>query len=148
MLTHRFRSLRYRLLIPLLVTACGAAAASYWLGECRTEEELQAHVTAETNSDLYAETAEGSFRQDLLYRLSAVHIHLPPLSERLEDIPLLCEHFLQRIGYPPEHCKIDAELVEALQGRPWRGNVRELRNAVEHASVVARGRKLTTRHLD
>lgn len=102
-------------------------------------------IIAATNCDLHADAAKGSFRQDLLYRLSAVHIHLPPLSERLEDIPLLCEDFLLRIGYPAEHCPIDAELAEALQRRPWQGNVRELRNSVEHASVIARGRKLTIR---
>ncbi|MEX0819764.1 MAG: sigma-54 dependent transcriptional regulator, partial [Pirellulaceae bacterium] len=102
-------------------------------------------VIAATNCDLHADAAKGSFRQDLLYRLSAVHIHLPPLSERLEDIPLLCEDFLLRMGYPAEHCAIDARLTEALQKRPWQGNVRELRNAVEHAAVIARGRKLSIR---
>lgn len=102
-------------------------------------------IIAATNCDLHASAAQGSFREDLLYRLSAVHIHLPPLRERLDDVPLLCEHFLGRVGYPAEHRVIDASLAEALRARPWHGNVRELRNAVEHASVVARGRKLSIR---
>ena len=102
-------------------------------------------IIAATNSDLHAAAAAGSFREDLLYRLSAVHIHLPPLRERREDIPLLCEHFLARAGYPAEHRVIDPALAEALSVRPWHGNIRELRNAVEHASVVARGRKLSIR---
>ena len=75
-----------------------------------------------------------------MYRLSAVAIELPPLRDRKDDIPLLCEYFLRRLGYPSAATAISPELMEQLQGRPWFGNVRELRNAVEHASVMARGR--------
>ena len=102
-------------------------------------------IIAATNADLHEAARRGDFREDLLYRLSAVHVRLPPLRERREDIPLLCEHFLRRLGYPAAYCRVSDELATALQARRWSGNVRELRNAVEHASVVARGRALTLR---
>ncbi len=99
-------------------------------------------VIAATNRDLHQSVAEGTFREDLLYRLAAVSIRLPPLRQRSEDIPLLCEFFLRRLGYPAPESAIDDPLREHLMQRSWWGNVRELRNAVEHASVVARGRPL------
>jgi two-component system nitrogen regulation response regulator GlnG len=99
-------------------------------------------VLAATNRDLKQAVAEGKFREDLLYRLAAVSIHLPPLRERREDIPLLCQHFLARVRYPNSDQAIGPELVDQLQRRDWLGNVRELRNAIEHASVMARGRPL------
>ena len=99
-------------------------------------------VIAATNRDLPKAVAAGSFREDLLYRLSAVSIHLPPLRERPEDIPLLFDYFLRRIGYPAAARTIRDEVKAELESRPWLGNVRELRNAVEHASVIARGRTL------
>ncbi|MDG2224338.1 MAG: sigma-54 dependent transcriptional regulator [Rubripirellula sp.] len=99
-------------------------------------------VIAATNRDLPSAVAAGSFREDLLYRLSAVSIHLPPLRERPEDIPQLVDYFLRRIGYPAAARKISTEVKSELESRPWLGNVRELRNAIEHASVIARGRAL------
>lgn len=99
-------------------------------------------VIAATNRDLGVAVDAGTFREDLLYRLAAVSIRLPPLRNRVEDIPLLCEFFLRRLGYPSPKTAIHAELTRMLQERPWWGNVRELRNAVEHASVIARGRSL------
>ena len=100
-------------------------------------------VIAATNRDLSQRVSEGTFREDLLYRLSAVSIHLPPLRERVEDLPLLCRHFLRRLGHGAAAEAISPELISHLQARPWLGNVRELRNAIEHASVVARGRAFT-----
>ena len=97
-------------------------------------------VIAATNRDLKLGVDEGTFREDLLYRLSAVSIELPPLRERKEDIPLLCDYFLRRLGYPSVAKAISEPLMAELQRRDWAGNVRELRNAVEHASVMARGR--------
>ena len=67
---------------------------------------------------------------------------MPPLRERLEDIELLCEHFLQRIEYPNASISVDNVLLSELANRPWYGNVREFRNAVEHAAITARGRPL------
>ncbi|TWU27217.1 Nitrogen regulation protein NR(I) [Novipirellula galeiformis] len=99
-------------------------------------------IIAATNRDLEKAVQQETFREDLLYRLSAVSIRLPPLRHRSEDIPMLIEYFLSRIGYPSAAHAIDESVIEELQKRPWWGNVRELRNAVEHASVLARGRPL------
>lgn len=112
------------------------------VGDVRPRQ-CDVRVIAATNRNLHAAVAEGGFREDLLYRLMAVAIHLPPLRNRTEDIPLLCEHFLRKLQYPSANCQISEELSEKLQERQWSGNVRELRNAVEHASVVARGRALS-----
>lgn len=99
-------------------------------------------ILAATNRDLRQLVREGSFREDLYYRLNGLHIHLPPLRERGEDIGLLCQYFLNAIGYPNAEQAVGKELLELLQQRKWRGNIRELRNAIEHAAVVARGRAL------
>jgi two-component system nitrogen regulation response regulator GlnG len=99
-------------------------------------------VIAATNRDMNEAVTGGDFREDLLYRLAAVSIHVPPLRDRPEDIPLLCQHFLSRLGYPHPADAIDGDLADQLGKRSWNGNVRELRNAVERASVIARGRPL------
>ena len=99
-------------------------------------------VIAATNRDLQKAVDEGSFREDLLYRLAAVSIRLPPLRQRKEDVAPLCAVLLRRLGYPAPEAAIDDSLAESLAQRDWWGNVRELRNAIEHASVVARGRPL------
>jgi two-component system nitrogen regulation response regulator GlnG len=99
-------------------------------------------IIAATNCDLEQAVAEQTFREDLLYRLAAVAIRIPPLRHRKSDLPQLCEYFLRRVGYPQPQAAIDDKLIAALQQRDWLGNVRELRNAVEHASVMARGRPL------
>ncbi|TWU18935.1 sigma-54-dependent transcriptional regulator [Allorhodopirellula heiligendammensis] len=97
-------------------------------------------ILAATNSDLHDAVASGSFREDLFHRLTGVQIHLPPLRERLDDIAPLCHHFLAAMEYADTG--IDEVLLAELQQRPWHGNVRELKNAVSHAAVVARGRRL------
>jgi two-component system, NtrC family, nitrogen regulation response regulator GlnG len=99
-------------------------------------------ILAATNCELHSHVAAGRFREDLFYRLNGLHIHLPPLRERVEDIAPLCEYFLQRLNYADGGRAMDSSLLQALQKRDWQGNVRELRNAVEHAAVVARGRPL------
>lgn len=99
-------------------------------------------IIAATNCNLQQMVAEKSFREDLLYRLAAVSINLPPLRNRKEDLPQLCEFFLRRVGYPSPATAISPVVMAELQQRHWWGNVRELRNAIEHASVVARGRAL------
>ena len=99
-------------------------------------------IVAATNRDLSKAVSDGSFREDLLYRLAAVSIQLPPLRSRVDDIPLLCEFFLRRQGYPSPESAIDEALMSELRQRSWWGNVRELRNAIEHATVIARGRPL------
>lgn len=97
-------------------------------------------IIAATHRDLNQEVNAGRFREDLMYRLAAVRIHLPPLRERTGDIPMLCRHFLRRIGHPFAEQAISDSLAEELNSRPWYGNVRELRHAIEHAAVFARNR--------
>ncbi len=98
-------------------------------------------ILAATNSDLHDAVASGEFREDLFHRLTGVQIHLPPLRERLDDIAPLCQHFLAAMEY--SDAATDDSLLAELQHRPWYGNVRELKNAVSHAAVVARGRRLS-----
>ena len=98
-------------------------------------------ILAATNSDLHSAVMSGAFREDLFHRLSGVQIHLPPLRERVEDIPPLSEHFFASMNY--QHKRLNENVLAELQSRPWHGNVRELKSAVRHAAVVARGRPLT-----
>ncbi len=100
-------------------------------------------ILAATNSDLHDAVASGTFRDDLFHRLTGVQIHLPPLRERVEDIRPLCQHFLALMGYAMAESAIDDELLQLLQERPWHGNIRELKHAVGHAAMVARGRNLS-----
>ncbi len=105
-------------------------------------------VIAATNRPLGELMATGQFREDLFFRLSVLQIHLPPLRERREDIPALAEHFLRlsrlpNVAEPP----LSSDVLTELCTRPWAGNVRELRNAVEHAAIVARGRPIHVEHL-
>lgn len=97
-------------------------------------------ILAATNCNLHDAVTSGEFREDLFHRLTGVQIHLPPLRDRLSDIAPLCQHFLAAMEYVD--ALIDDDLIAELQRRPWYGNVRELKNAVAHAAVVARGRRL------
>lgn len=100
-------------------------------------------ILAATNCDLHHAVGQGTFREDLFYRLNGLHIHLPPLRRRTEDIAPLCHHFLTQVGYESREVDPQTSWVTRLADRPWFGNIRELRNAVHHAAVVARGRPLT-----
>ena len=100
---------------------------------------------AATNRDLMTLVKAGSFRPDLYYRLHVLCIDLPPLRERREDIPLLCDHFIRKIcAHTNRHDvpRVSNEAMELLSRYDWPGNVRELENAVERALVVARGAEL------
>jgi len=107
-----------------------------------TARDCDVRILAATHRDLRSAVTAGTFREDLLYRLTAVTIELPPLRTRTEDIASLTRHFLERLGYPDIDQAVSPSLVKHLGGRPWMGNIRELRNAVEHAAVIARGRPL------
>lgn len=96
---------------------------------------VDARVIGATNRDIEAEVAAGRFRQDLMYRLNAVTIHVPPLRERAEDIPLLAYHFASLAG--GEHISFADETIELLKVYPWPGNIRELENAILHAVSMA-----------
>jgi two-component system nitrogen regulation response regulator GlnG len=105
-------------------------------------------VLAATNRPLGELMAAGRFREDLFFRLSVFPIHLPPLRDRRDDIPALAAHFLRQVRLPDvADGGLTSTFIDALRARPWIGNVRELRNAVEHAAIVARGRTLGPEHL-
>lgn len=105
---------------------------------------INIRLLAATNRDLTKEIAEGNFRGDLYYRLNVVQITVPPLRERVEDIPLLAQHFLNKyaeeMGRPV--LQISSEANELLRNYDWPGNVRELENAMERAAVLSPGPSL------
>jgi DNA-binding NtrC family response regulator len=102
---------------------------------------VDVRLIAATNRDLEEEINRGSFRSDLYYRLNVIQLHLPPLRERKEDIPVLTSHFLQRFRQDAENGEepwtISDEVKELLVEYDWPGNVRELENALERAVVVS-----------
>ncbi len=104
-------------------------------------------VIATTNRRLREMLERGDFREDLFFRLSVVQIELPPLRERPDDIPLLAQFFLKRLGEPSSRKQISPAALCELARRTWPGNVRELRNAVEHAAIMARGDVIDIAHL-
>ncbi len=105
-------------------------------------------VIAATNRPLGSLIKAGEFREDLFFRLSVFQIHIPPLRERREDIPVLAEHFLKQARMPGGcDTRLAADVLEQLRSRPWAGNVRELRNAIERAAIVARGQPIRPEHL-
>jgi two-component system response regulator PilR (NtrC family) len=103
-------------------------------------EEVQAdiRVIAATNQDLQKIVSEGRFREDLYYRINVIHLHLPPLRERREDVPLLAEHFLAKYseGIEKPVRSISHEAMSVLSAHDWPGNVRELENAIERAVAL------------
>ena len=94
---------------------------------------------AATNRDLEAESRAGRFRADLYYRLNVVHLELPPLRARPEDVALLVDHFVQRYSrqYQVAPKRISAEAMERLRTYAWPGNVRQLQNAIERAFALS-----------
>ncbi len=104
--------------------------------------KIDVRVIAATHSDLSKMVGEGSFREDLFYRLNVIPVQLPPLRDRREDIPLLVQHFLDRLsvdtGRPP--VTVSQEAVRRLMGYTWPGNVRQLENAIERALAFSKGR--------
>ena len=106
-------------------------------------------LIAATNKNLERLVAEGKFRDDLYFRLNVVHLTMPPLRERKEDIPLLVRGFLRHFCKVNEKplLELTADAMNALLTYNWPGNVRELRTAIEHGVVMARGSKLTLRDL-
>jgi two-component system response regulator PilR (NtrC family) len=102
--------------------------------------KINVHVIAASNKDLGAEIAKGTFREDLYYRLNVIPIHLPPLRERREDIPLLADFFLNKFGRIDGERKrikrIDPEALKVLMSHNWPGNVRELENTIERLVIM------------
>jgi DNA-binding NtrC family response regulator len=107
-------------------------------------EPIDTRLIAATNRDLEEEIKRGTFRSDLFYRLNVIALHLPPLRQRREDIPLLADHFLQRASQTRgENAKsVTPEALEVLQTYSWPGNVRELENALERAVILTSGESI------
>ncbi len=107
--------------------------------------QVDVRVLAATNKNLEEEIEDGRFREDLFYRLNVVPIAVPPLRERLEDVPALVEHFVSTlsVGTGVAARPVTPEAIRALQRRSWPGNVRELRNAVERLLILAVGKQIT-----
>lgn len=112
--------------------------------------KVDVRIIAATNKDLAGEIAESRFREDLFYRLNVVPIHVPPLRERREDIPLLVGHFVETLQRQTgiSGRKFADDAIERLRQRSWPGNVRELRNAVERALILAPGKSVGAADLD
>lgn len=106
-------------------------------------------ILSATNRPLPEMIADGRFREDLYFRLGGFHIHLPPLRERREDIPALAEYFLSQAVRPPiaRGLRLSTAARDELLERPWPGNIRELKHALEHAAVVAREGEIGCEHL-
>ena len=99
---------------------------------------IDVRIVAATNRDLEEEIRRGNFRSDLYYRLNVIALHIPPLRERVEDIPLLTSYFLehQAVGTDAEPKRLTDDAMDALMKYDWPGNVRELENALERAAVL------------
>lgn len=118
------------------------------LGHSRSFK-VNVRVVASTNQDLKKQMAHGKFREDLYYRLNVVSIHLPPLRKRMEDVPLLAHHFLQKHGsrFGKSGIQISPEAMEALLTHDWPGNVRELENTIQRAMILARSGNISKEDL-
>ncbi len=103
-------------------------------------------VVAATNRDLEQEMRRGTFRSDLYYRLNVISLHIPPLRERADDVPLLADHFVARLG-DGQALEIDDDALDLLRHYDWPGNVRELENALERAAVLSGGKAITAGQL-
>lgn len=105
--------------------------------------KVDVRVTAATNQDLEKAVAAGSFRQDLYYRLNVVCLRVPSLAERMEDLPLLVNHFLNRFGKGDRSYVCSPRALRCLQSYAWPGNVRELENAIRHAVAFSNQGNIT-----
>lgn len=113
------------------------------------EVSVDVRVLAATNKDPHEAVRRGELREDLLYRLNVIHIKLPPLRERREDIPLLSEFMIRELS--ARHSRparlISPEVLELFTRHPWPGNVRELRNIIEHAVIICDGQRIERQHI-
>ena len=114
-----------------------------------TSMPVEIRVVAATNRNLLQMSRSGEFREDLYYRLNVGVIELPPLRDRLEDLELLCDHFLESFArrFSLERATLSPEALDLLCAYPWPGNVRELSNVLERASIMAHGGAIELEHL-
>jgi DNA-binding NtrC family response regulator len=110
-------------------------------------EKVEVRIIAATNRDLRRAVQDGAFRQDLYYRLNVVDVHLPPLRERPEDLPLLIQHFVDKSAQSSQAKRLSPETLRMLLNYPWPGNVRELENIIERALVLCHGEDITPEDL-
>jgi DNA-binding NtrC family response regulator len=110
---------------------------------------VDVRVLTATNKDPHEAVKRGELREDLLYRLNVIHLRLPPLRERREDIPLLAQHLVDDLRDRHQRTArlVSPEVLAIFSRHPWPGNVRELRNVVEHAVVVCDGNRIEKQHL-
>lgn len=111
-----------------------------------TPRPIDVRIVAATHKSLPDLVSRGLFREDLYYRLAVFAVEVPPLRERREDIPDLARHFLGRVTAATRCPGFTPAAMAALEARPWHGNVRELRNVVEHAAVASRGAAIAPEH--
>jgi two-component system response regulator AtoC len=108
-------------------------------------KKVDVRVISATSRDLSADVGAGRFREDLFFRLNVFSLQLPPLRERVEDIPLLVEHFLKFYGGGAEtQMRIEPDAMRCLMAHRWPGNIRELENAVERACILCEGRHINS----
>ncbi|WP_027719008.1 sigma-54-dependent transcriptional regulator [Desulfovirgula thermocuniculi] len=108
---------------------------------------VNVRVIAATNRDLTQAIKKGLFREDLYYRLNVFRLHMPPLRERKEDIPLLANHFLEKLRSTYFVHRISPEAMEMLCNYHWPGNIRELQNVIERAAIICQGSEILPEHL-
>jgi len=115
------------------------------VGDSR-RHKIDIRIITATHKDLYARVREGLFREDLYYRLKVFPIHLPPLRERKEDIPILADHFIKRMNKKTGRpiTGLSTAAMRVFMDHPWPGNVRELENAIEHAFVLCNRKEIDT----
>ena len=120
----------------------------YPLGSRRTTK-VDVRIIAATNRGLERLVSEKRFREDLFYRINVVPLHLPPLRERMEDLPLLVKTFCQNFFGQNQSASsfISPEVMELFMGYPWPGNIRELKSTIEYASIIAGADRIEIRHL-
>ena len=113
------------------------------------EVEVEVRVIASTNKDLHSLVEKGIFREDLYFRLSVLHVALPALRNRIEDLPVLCQALIADLNsrHQTQITSIETAAFEALQRHDWPGNVRELRNVLERAVILAREGEINASHL-
>ncbi|MFW5951586.1 MAG: sigma-54-dependent transcriptional regulator [Gemmatimonadota bacterium] len=109
--------------------------------------DIDVRIIAATNRDLEEEMRRGTFRSDLYYRLNVISLHMPPLRDRPDDVPLLADHFLARVAGQNGPLRIDDDALDRLRAYDWPGNVRELENALERAAVLADDGVIALDHL-
>jgi Nif-specific regulatory protein len=116
------------------------------VGESRSTK-VDVRIISTTNRNLQEEVAKGNFREDLYYRLSIVPVTIPPLRERVSDIPLLVNHFLKKSHERKVPIRVEPDVIEHLKTFSWPGNIRELANVLQQMVVFCRKNIITTNDL-